>query len=153
MENSNSLINLQNILDIAIKSGDTSASISKVLIDAMKQSSFIKSPTAFDFYKIITYAEHEIKCLDDSSTYLDCIYDLQKIFTSLNINGEPWSMVLNNLKASNVIVILHLLGSKIHDRNPCVYFEKDLLDTIRQQFDSISEEVKTSNLSPELRRF
>jgi hypothetical protein len=153
MKNSNSLINLQNILDIAIRSGDTSASISQVLIDAMKQSIFINSPTAFDFYKIITYAEHEIKCLDDSSTYLDCIYDLQKVFISRNINGEPWSVVLNTLKASNVIVILHLLGSKIYDRNPSVYFEKDFLDTIRQQFDSISDEVRLSNLSPELRRF
>jgi hypothetical protein len=153
MKNSNSLLNLQDILNVAIKSENTSASISKVLLEAMRQSVAIESPTIFDFYKIISYAENEVKYLDDSNEYLEQIYDLHNVFISRSITVEPWHVVMSDIKKSNVISILKLLGSKIHDRNPFECFEKDFLDSIRQQFDSISDEVRKSNLSSELKRF
>jgi hypothetical protein len=153
MKNSNSLINLQDILNVAIKSENTSASISKVLLEAMRQTIVIDSPTIFDFYKIIAYAEHDVKCLGDSDMYLERIRDLQNVFICRNITIEPWSMVVATIKTSNIIDILSLLGTNIHKKNPFGYFEKGFLDSIRHQFNSISDEVRKSNLSSELKRF
>jgi hypothetical protein len=153
MKNSNSLINLQDILNVAIKSGNPSASISQVLLEAMRQSVTIESPTIFDFYKIINYAEDEVKYLGDSNEYLEQIYNLHNVFISRNITNEQWNVVMGTIKNSNIVGILKLLGTKIYERNPFEYFEKDFLDSIRQQFDSISDEVRKSNLSSELKRF
>lgn len=146
---SNSLNNLYEILDLAVKNGHTSTTTSQVLLDAM--GGRIKSPRIMDFYKILMDAENEVKVLPENDEDLKHIHEIQDIFLGYNYN-EQWANVLNVLHKLRATTILRLLSdsSKI---SKLQYLEADELDVIRERFDSIRNEVRASDLSTEMKTF
>jgi hypothetical protein len=149
MRKSNSLNNLYEILNLAVKNVQGSTTISQVLLDAMGET--IKSPRIIDFYQILINAENEVKVLPENDEDLKHIHEIQDLFLDCNYYDE-WERISDVLRERRTTTILKLL-SKNSEISKLQYLEADELDVIRERFDSIGNEVRASDLSVGIKTF
>ena len=116
---------------------------------------FINTPDnpshLIDFFSILSTAREEIGRMKDRESSRRVIEKLNDYFIN-NIN-ITWKDFAKYIDDGNIIDLLHSLADHYHTQNPTIFLESDFLDGLKNQFNSLLDEIVDSDLSNILKRF
>jgi hypothetical protein len=154
MQQSNALRRLELILDKAISDGDKNQQSGPIILKAMKLNE--QPQNILDFYELLNKAEEEggkLKNIPRITRYLQTLAELREVFIVNHVWGTIWSTFASHIESRNVLTTLDALANYFHSQNPSILLEQDFLDKLNSEFESLLQEILTSDLSKELKRF
>lgn len=154
MQQSNALRRLELILNKAISEGDKNQQSGPIILKAMKLNE--QPQNILDFYELLNKAEEEggkLKNLPNINRYLQTLEELRQVFIVNHVWGTLWSIFASHIENRNVLITLDALANYFHDQNPSILLEQDFLDKLNSEFESLLQEILTSDLSKALKRF
>jgi hypothetical protein len=154
MQQSNALRRLELILDEAISDGNKNQQSGPIILKAMKLNE--QPQNILDFYELLNKAEEEggkLKNIPKITRYLQTLAELREVFVVNHVWGTIWSTFASHIESRNVLITLDALSNYFHSQNPSILLEQDFLDKLNSEFESLLQEILTSDLSKELKRF
>jgi len=116
-------------------------------INALDDSSRI-----IDFFALLCKAREEIGRMKDKESSYSVIEKLNDYFIK-NSDKTTWNDFAKFIDDGNYIILLKSLADHYHTQNPTIFLEPDFLDELKNQFNSLLDEIIDSNLSNNLKRF
>ncbi|NER30715.1 MAG: hypothetical protein F6J89_24645 [Symploca sp. SIO1C4] len=108
-----------------------------------------------DFFALIKNAEEEIKQMNDISYYEkhnELIIDLKLKMSGLNFWMEKSHILSDYIKNKHIISAMASLADEFHRRRPQPSLPQDFLKIISNKLSSLLSEVKSSDLSEDLKK-
>jgi len=109
------------------------------------------SPHLIDFFSILSTAREEIGRMKGRESSRRVIERLNDYFIdNIDIRWRGFEKFIDN---GNIIDLLRSLTDHYHTQNPTIFLESDFLDGLKDQFNSLLDEIVDSDLSNNLKRF
>ncbi|NJL23120.1 MAG: hypothetical protein HC895_23520 [Leptolyngbyaceae cyanobacterium SM1_3_5] len=109
-----------------------------------------------DFYELLNKAEEEARSIRNKpnlNRYLRTIKELKQIFVLSPVWSAKWNTFAVHIESKDVLNTLDSLADFYYMQNPTVFLEKDFLEELNGEFESLRDEIQDSTLSRELKRF
>jgi hypothetical protein len=104
-----------------------------------------------DFFSILSTARKEIERMKGRESSRRVIEKLNDYF--INNNDIKWKDFAKFIDDGNIIDLLHFVADHYHTQNPAIFLESGFLDGLKNQFNSLLDEIIDSDLSNNLKRF
>jgi hypothetical protein len=111
------------------------------------------SPHLMDFFTLLSTAREEIGRMKDREPSRRVIEKLNDYFTNKKFTDVKWPYFKKFIDDGNYIAFLNSLADHYHTQNPTIFLESDFLDGLKEQFNSLLDEIIDSDLSNNLKRF
>lgn len=154
MPQSSALKRLELILDEALTNGNRSQASGPILLKVMNLSN--DPQHLIDFYEILYKAEEEARSLINIPKIDKCLKvmeDLQRCFSEYSTWQTQWKTFATHIEQKNVIPTLHLLAYSYDQKPPTVLLEKEFLEKLNSEFESLRDKVLKSDISKEFKTF
>ena len=106
-----------------------------------------------DFFALLSTAREEIGRMKDREPSRRVINKLNDYFINKNSADAKWSDFSKFIDDGNYIFLLSSLADHYHTQNPTIFLESDFLDGLKEQFNSLLNEIIASDLSNSLKKF
>lgn len=153
MQQSNALRRLEEILTEAIETGDGNQPCGLILLKVMQLGNQVED--LVDFYELLNKAEAEARSVRNKprlNRYLETIKQLRRLFITKSIWSENWSAFVTDIN-NNVLNTLDSLANDFGSQKPTIFLEQEFLKNLKDEFESLLDEVIGSDLSRELKHF
>lgn len=154
IQQSSALRRLEEVLTIAVANGERTHASGPILLEAMKLSS--ESRNILDFYELLNKVEEEAKSIRNKQNidrYIQSIEKLHQVFVDNHTWGAPWNIFATYIEDKDVLNILDALADFFYSQNPTIFLEQEFLENLNREFNSLLDEIISSELSKELKRF
>jgi len=154
MQQDNALRRLEDILEQAIKNGDKGKNASEILLTAMGLDNSPQNLT--DFYALVNTAHEEaikIRNQPKIERYISTIKDLRIALITNHLTATRWETIANHIEQKGVLITLDALANYFYDQNPLFLLGKDFLSRLIDQFEAISNDILSSELPKEFKKF
>jgi hypothetical protein len=155
MQQSNALRRLDFILSEASENGNVDQPAGPILLKAMDLS--VDDPNnIIDFYVILNKAREEaqkMKNMPNIKRDIDALDNLSKIFVTHPVFSTQWQTLVTYLGNGNYLSVLNSLANSFHAQNPAIFLEQEFLENLNREFNSLLDEIISSELSNKLKRF
>lgn len=154
MLQSNSLRNLENILDQAIKTGKEEENAARVLLNVMGYE--FSSGNLTVFYEILSQAKNEADKLKDifkDDRYIKSIKDIQDLFIVNHIWNSQWKLFAEKIELKNFLITLDALAKYFDERNHKIILDPEFLKSLKDEFETLLHNISDSDLSSDLKRY
>jgi hypothetical protein len=111
------------------------------------------SPHLMDFFTLLSTAREEIGRMKDRESSRRVIEKLNDYFINKAHSDMKWPDFSKFIDDGNYIFLLNSLADHYHTQNPTIFLESDFLDGLKEQFNSLLDEIIASDLSNNLKRF
>ena len=108
-------------------------------------------PHLIDFFSILSTAREEIGRMKDRESSRRVIEKLNDYF--IDHTDIKWKDFVKYIDDGNIIDLLHSLADHYHTQNPTIFLESDFLDGLKDEFNSLLNEIIDSDLSSNLKSF
>jgi hypothetical protein len=112
-----------------------------------------ESPHLMDFFTLLSTAREEIGRVKDREFSRRVIEKLSDYFTNKDFTDVKWIDFKNFIDDGNYIEVLKSWADHYHTQNPTIFLESDFLDGLKNQFNSLLDEIIASDLSNNLKKF
>jgi hypothetical protein len=152
-QQTSALQKLADLFEKASDKGEISDPSLAVLLEIMKSS--CSTDDAIEFfgllYKVIEELD-KINILKPKGSR-HAIQKLHDFIVKNNLHKMPLTEFNHYIEVSNIIDILISLAKNYKDENPTIFLESDFLDGLKEQFNSLLNEITDSDLSNNLKIF
>jgi hypothetical protein len=155
MQQSNALRRLEVVLSEAFENGAVDQPAGSVLLKAMKLS-VDDSNNIIDFYGILNKAREEarrMKGIPKIERDVDTLDKLTRLFVTHPIFSTQWQTLVNYIGDGHYLSVLNSLANSFHAQNPTIFLEREFLENLNREFNALLDEIISSELSKELKRF
>jgi hypothetical protein len=104
-----------------------------------------------DFFALLSTAREEIGRMKDRESSRRVIEKLNDYF--INNIDVTWEDFAKFIEDGNIIDLLDSLADHYHTQNPAIFLESDFLDGLKDEFNSLLDEIINSDLSNNLKKF
>ena len=111
------------------------------------------SPHLMDFFTLLSTAREEIGRMKDRESSRRVIEKLNDYFINKRFTDVKWPDFKKFIDDGNYISSLESFADHYHTQNPTIFLESDFLDELKEQFNSLLDEIIDSDLSNNLKRF
>lgn len=152
-QQTSALQKLADLFEKASDKGEISEPSLTVLLEIMKSSCSNDDPIEFFglLYKAIEELD-KINILKPKGSR-HAIQKLHDFIVKSNLHKMPLTEFNSYIEDKNIIHILISLAGNYKNRNPTIFLESDFLDGLKEQFNSLLNEITDSDLSNNLKRF
>lgn len=154
MRQSNALRRLDTILAEAVASGDPNHSSGPIILKAMGLSG--QPRNIVDFYELLNKAEEEARSIKNKpkiDRYFEKIEELHQLFIVNHLWNEKWGTFANQIKKTGVLIALDALAEFYYSQNPKIFLEQDFISSLKNNLESLLDEIINSDLSRDLKEF
>jgi hypothetical protein len=155
MQQSNSLRKIEEILSKAVNTGENNTTGGYVLLTTMNLE-HDKPENLIYFYELLGRAKEEAKSIKNQPNidrYIQSIDVLHEKFIINHIWTSQWNIFSSYIKSANVLNTLDSLAIFFGTQNPVILLNRGLLDELNSKLKELLEEINSSDLSRESKRF
>jgi hypothetical protein len=155
MQQSNALRRLGVVLSEAFENGAVDQPAGSVLLKAMELS-VDDFNNIIDFYGLLNKAREEaqkMKNMPNIKRDIDALDNLSKIIVTHPIFSTQWQILVTYIGNGNYLSVLNSLANSFHARNPTIFLEREFLENLNREFNSLLDEIISSESSKELKSF
>jgi hypothetical protein len=153
MKQSNAIRRLEEILSEAIEEKEKNSAAASILLPKMKLELLPENIVCF--YELLSKTKEEAKKIRNRGNIdrdISAISQLNTIFSTSVIWSTPWIDFETQIRDKNILSVLNALANYSHDQNPRVLLEEDILVEIENEFQSLLDNLRNTNLSHDLKK-
>ena len=152
-QQTSALQKLADLFEKASDKGEISDPSLTVLLEIMKSS--CSTDDAIEFFGLLYKAIEELDKINilKPKGSRHAIQKLHDFIVKNNLHKMPLTEFNSYIEVSNIIDILISLAKNYKDENPTIFLESDFLDGLKEQFNSLLNEITDSDLSNNLKIF
>jgi hypothetical protein len=154
MQQSSALHTLETVLSDAVTNGDRSKQSGFILMDAMYLSTRVENLILF--YDLLHRSKEEaekIQRLSNIALHLKALNGLSSNFVANHLWLSPWKSFATYIEDKNILIVLGSLASAFAKEYPHPVLEEEFLGKLSNEFQNLSSEILSSDISKETKDF